>query len=198
MDTYLTHREEWAVLDHDKPGLAGAGTARSAVCGAGPSAGRDAPRKAVAELGAPASVEMEFDEVERRLMLTVRLRGKAANRMPEAGFLSFAPEGAGDWRYLKTGVWLPAERVARRGGPAACGVRGFGRAEGWGPGGGGAARMRRWSAPKAGWISWRFRRRPPDLGQGVRFNLYNNKWGTNFPMWWEGDLVSRFLIRVVP
>ena len=30
-DSYLTHREEWAILDHDKPGLARAATARSAA-----------------------------------------------------------------------------------------------------------------------------------------------------------------------
>ena len=34
----------------------------------------------------------------------------------------------------------------------------------------------------------------PDFGKGVRFNLYNNKWGTNFPMWCEGDLLARFRI----
>ena len=194
MDTYLTHREEWAVLDHDKPGLAGAGTARSAVWA--PGEGGEMPAEAVAELGAPASVGMEFDEVEQGVMLTVRLRGKAANRMPEAGFLSFAPEGAGDWRYLKTGVWLPAERVARRGGQqhavfaVSAGLRDGGRVEV-------APLDAALVAPKA-LDFMTFSSEPPDLGQGVRFNLYNNKWGTNFPMWWEGDLVSRFLIRVVP
>ena len=35
---------------------------------------------------------------------------------------------------------------------------------------------------------------PPDLSQGVRFNLHNNKWGTNFPMWWEGDFKSRIVL----
>ena len=36
---------------------------------------------------------------------------------------------------------------------------------------------------------------PPDFAQGIRFNLYNNKWGTNFPMWWEGTLAARFLLK---
>ena len=36
---------------------------------------------------------------------------------------------------------------------------------------------------------------PPDFAPGIRFNLYNNKWGTNFPMWWEGTLMARFLLR---
>jgi hypothetical protein len=32
----------------------------------------------------------------------------------------------------------------------------------------------------------------PDWSQGLRVNLYNNKWGTNFPMWWEGRAQFRF------
>ena len=42
--------------------------------------------------------------------------------MPEAGFFSFRPEGAEDWRFLKTGLWLPAARVAARGGGQLQGV----------------------------------------------------------------------------
>ena len=33
---------------------------------------------------------------------------------------------------------------------------------------------------------------PPALTAGIRFNLHNNKWGTNFPMWWSGDFQARF------
>ena len=38
--------------------------------------------------------------------------------------------------------------------------------------------------------------KPPDYREGLRLNLYNNKWGTNFPMWWEGDLLSRLTLQV--
>ena len=41
-----------------------------------------------------------------------------------------------------------------------------------------------------------FNAAPPDFSAGVRFNLFNNKWGTNFPMWWEGDLQARFLLNL--
>jgi hypothetical protein len=34
----------------------------------------------------------------------------------------------------------------------------------------------------------------PSFAEGIRFNLHNNKWGTNFPMWCEGDIVARFRI----
>ena len=36
----------------------------------------------------------------------------------------------------------------------------------------------------------------PDYGAGVRFNLYNNTWGTNFPMWWEGSVMFRFVVEL--
>jgi hypothetical protein len=39
---------------------------------------------------------------------------------------------------------------------------------------------------------------PPDFSRGLRFNLYNNKWGTNFPQWWEGDFRARFLLALEP
>jgi hypothetical protein len=32
----------------------------------------------------------------------------------------------------------------------------------------------------------------PDLQKGLHFNLYNNVWGTNFPMWSEDDGLFRF------
>ena len=37
---------------------------------------------------------------------------------------------------------------------------------------------------------------PPDYSRGLRFNLHNNKWGTNFPMWWQGDLRARFILTL--
>ncbi len=35
----------------------------------------------------------------------------------------------------------------------------------------------------------------PDLADGMHFNLYNNVWGTNFPMWFEEDCRFRFILR---
>jgi hypothetical protein len=36
----------------------------------------------------------------------------------------------------------------------------------------------------------------PALAEGPHFNLFNNLWGTNFPMWFEGDLKFRFAIEI--
>lgn len=35
-----------------------------------------------------------------------------------------------------------------------------------------------------------------DLKGGLHFNLYNNLWGTNFKMWYEEDIISRFKIKI--
>ncbi len=40
-----------------------------------------------------------------------------------------------------------------------------------------------------------FSNRQPPLRQGVHFNLYNNVWGTNFPMWYGEDARFRFVLR---
>ena len=44
----------------------------------------------------------------------------------------------------------------------------------------------------------RFENKQPDLSKGWHFNLYNNLWGTNFPMWYEEDARFRFTIRMPP
>jgi hypothetical protein len=40
-----------------------------------------------------------------------------------------------------------------------------------------------------------FNRRQPAIRQGVHFLLYDNIWGTNFPMWYEEDARFRFKLR---
>jgi hypothetical protein len=39
-----------------------------------------------------------------------------------------------------------------------------------------------------------FSNRLPSLRKGVRINLYNNVWGTNFPMWYGDDARFRFVL----
>lgn len=40
-----------------------------------------------------------------------------------------------------------------------------------------------------------FSRTQPDLSRGVHCNLFNNAWGTNYIMWYGGDMRFRFVIR---
>ena len=189
MDSYLTHREEWAILDHAKPGLERAKTARSASFAPAPDGLMDAV--AHAELGAPSRVDYAFRALDAtRLEITVRMVNKPANRMPEASFVTFTPDDAGEWQFLKMGLWQPAGRVAPMGGgqlQAVFGVRGKG------------FELSPLDTPlvaPAGSRFFPFEKATPDFSGGVRFNLHNNKWGTNFPMWWEGDFAARFVVTV--
>jgi hypothetical protein len=189
MDSYLVHREEWAVLDHGKPGLELARTARSAVWRPEPGdAGFTLPDRARQDLGAPASVEWSFAaDGQDAAILTLTLRGKPANRMPEAGFLAVTPEGARDWEIRKMGLWH--NRYVRRGGArlqAAEAVRARSKTVSFSIDLIDAALV----APVVGGFMV-YDPDAPDWSEGLRVNLYNNKWGTNFPMWWNGDALFR-------
>ena len=41
-----------------------------------------------------------------------------------------------------------------------------------------------------------FTRKTPDVRGGFHFNLFNNKWNTNFPYWYEDDAKFRFTIKL--
>jgi len=43
-----------------------------------------------------------------------------------------------------------------------------------------------------------FSNRQPPLQHGMYVNLYNNIWGTNFPMWYAEDARFRFVLRFQP
>jgi hypothetical protein len=43
---------------------------------------------------------------------------------------------------------------------------------------------------------YNFEQNYSDLKGGLHFNLYNNLWGTNFKMWYEEDIISRFKINI--
>jgi hypothetical protein len=202
MDTYLTDRVRWALLDHGKPGLERARSAQSARFGtelAGVDVQTDraslhwrTPETAHRQLGAPPRLSLSLQAVDaKRLRIELVLHDKPANRMPEAGFLAFAPSGARDWQLHKLGLWLPAAEVVHNGGgalQAAAAVRA--RLDS-----GATLQITPLDAPlvaPADAAFMRFASTPPDFSAGIRCNLHNNKWGTNFPMWCEGTLCFRF------
>ncbi len=201
MDTYLTHRQEWAILDHDKPGLARSGAALSRVFTptfqAADASGLllSMPEQAVAGYGAPRHVALAFSGEDDTLELHLTLHEKSANRMPEASFLSFMPAGDVAWSLRKMGLWHKSGNVAAGGGAqlqAVTGVRGDLAS-------GGSLSIEPLDTPLVAPEAWDFMtfcKTLPDFSEGVRFNIHNNKWGTNFPMWWEGDFSARFRLRL--
>lgn len=201
MDTYLTHRQEWAVLDHDKPGLGQSGAALSKIFVPSlESAGEGGllltmPVEAVERFGAPRQLVMTFSVDGGALQLRLSLRDKPANRMPEASFLSFTPSGAKEWAFQKMGLWHKPGAYAQSGGAQLQAVSAV-RSDITDAG---ALLVEPLDTPLVAPQSWDFMtfcNGLPDFEQGIRFNLHNNKWGTNFPMWWEGDFSARFKIRL--
>ncbi|MGO7833599.1 DUF5054 domain-containing protein [Rhizobium johnstonii] len=200
METYLTHRQEWAVLDHDKPGLARSGAALSKVflpkLEATDGAGilLSMPVEAVQTYGAPPHVMLHFTAEGDRLDLRLTLHDKPANRMPEASFLSFTPDGAGDWNFRKMGLWHRSGNIATSGGGQLQAVTAARDDLADGP-----LTIETFDAPLVAPQSsdfMTFCRTLPDFTAGIRFNLHNNKWGTNFPMWWQGDFQARFRLSL--
>lgn len=193
MDTYLTHRLEWAILDHIKPGLDRAATARSARFVPSVIDGvATLDPEAHTKLGAPASVAYRFRALDdHHLEITVELTDKPANRMPEASFVSFTPAGSHAWQFLKTGQWLDANHVAPKGGGQLQAVAAV-RTQN--------LELRPLDTPlvaPAATPFMSFNPNPPDFSAGLRFNLHNNKWGTNFPMWWGAErFTARFVLAL--
>ncbi len=199
LESYLQHRQEWAVLDHDKSGLNRARTAQTArhvphwggISSDGTRVYGHMAQTAHEVLGAPSRHELILRGIDNsHAEITLVLRDKLANRLPEAGFLTLTPHGVSEWELEKLGLWHKSENVVTRGGGQlqavtalrSAGIR-FDLID--------SALV----AP-AGSAFMPFQPQIPDFAAGVRINLYNNKWGTNFPMWWEGDLVSRIVVAL--
>ena len=190
VDTYLSNRHEWALFDFGKPGVEQSATALSrSFAPRASEGGLSLDQIAHEQLGAPARVAYRCRALDaNRLEVSVILSDKPANRMPEAGFMIFTPAGAGDWEFEKMGLWQRGERVARNGGGALQAVSAIRRD---------LIHLVPLDTPLVGPIDRPFMRHdkaPPDFANGLRFNLHNNKWGTNFAMWWGTE---QFVARVV-
>lgn len=203
LDSYLLHRAAWAVLDHDKPGLNHARTARTGTFTPtlqGVAQGNRAvvlmPDDAAENLGAARNVEIAIKGQGDWLELTLILRDKPANRMPEAGFLHIRPDAISAVRLQKMGLWHDSANQVRQAGGQLQAIEAL---DIQGPG----ASMHVTPLDcalvgPAGVPFMPFQPERPDWSSGARFNLYNNKWGTNFPMWWEGSIAFRFVITLRP
>lgn len=206
-DAYLTSHVQWAVEDNGKPGLEKS-TARSAVVEA---------RVAACEVkrngqGRHIRTEMVFPEDERidgrvlpeavrceweisrdgrRAAWTVDIVGKPANRMPEAYWVSFRPEDLVSVVAEKTGGRVDLLDVVPGGNRQMHGIDRYVDLVMRG----GRLRI---TSPDALLVAvgernaLNYSPELPDLRQGIHFCLYNNLWGTNFSMWWGGDMRYRF------
>jgi hypothetical protein len=152
------------------------------------------PSEAVERYGAPgvAWVEVVPPQERAELRMTLQWFDKAACRLPEALWFSFNPAAASrGWEIEKAGRWIDPLDVVRSGNRH---LHGCGEGVRW--------------RGKRGWIDIHnqdaalvapgqrslldFNNYLPRLNEGMHFLLYDNLWGTNFPMWFEDDMKFRF------
>lgn len=192
--------EWWARWDNTKPGLEHT-DAESALWRPSGATVWAAPvgDRAVIALDAPASpcevwpgrvsvlVRADGDD----LVMELRWAGAAASRWPRAVWWSFAPLVAdpSGWRMSKLGEWVDPDDVVDRAGRSLHVVERLVHPEGvelvpldTGLVAPGAPRLLDWDTPAA------------DLSGGWHLCCHANLWGTNFPMWIEGD--ARFRVRL--
>lgn len=127
----------------------------------------------------------------RSVAWTVDLVGKPANRMPEAYWVSIQPEELLSVVAEKTGGRVDLLDVVPGGNRQMHGIdryvdlvtrRG----------------TLRITSPDALLVvvgernALNYSTQLPDLRQGIHFCLFDNLWGTNFSMWWGGDMRYRF------
>ena len=111
--------------------------------------------------------------------------GKQACRLPQACWLKF--QGLTEsWQLQKLGQWISPEDVV--GSPLICAVDEGVRNEN-------VTIHPLDSALVAPYGRRLLQYNCGDLAQDLYFNLYNNIWNTNFPMWYEDDAVFRFSIQ---
>ncbi len=203
-DSYLTQRTHWSVQDHGKPGLEHARTARSgifepkwlgvAIEGGGQAIGKfQFSGTATDDLGAPGAPELRYRFVDRdTLEVTVCFFDKPANRMPEASFVTFAPTvDPKSWRFRKLDYDVNPRAVVKNGNRQLHAVQSVSCTTSDSR----HLQITPLDCPLVGPAAvpfLPFHGGDIAMQRGIRFCLHNNKWGTNFPMWCEGNFAFRF------
>ncbi|HSM56641.1 MAG TPA: DUF5054 domain-containing protein [Candidatus Sulfomarinibacteraceae bacterium] len=211
MDQYLTTRPDWALRDFSKPGLESAaaesGWWQVSLSRLLERADEDAhrfllemtlPQQCRQRYGAPGKfyLSLTAPHDEATLYFELQWFEKAANRQPEALWFSFCPRLPAPERWLieKMGMLISPLDVVPKGNRRLHAVdRGAFYDDG-------QVRLTIETldapllAPGAPSLL-NFTDEQPSLQEGLHFNLYNNVWGTNFPMWYEDDARFRFILR---
>ena len=115
----------------------------------------------------------------------IRWFGQLANRLPQAYWLKFQGQEQANWEIRKLGQWIEADDVLYSPLLAATdfGVRNC---------------QVTIESLDAALVAPYGRRlltlKPQNVPQDMYFNLYNNLWGCNHPMWYSDDSRFRFII----
>jgi hypothetical protein len=197
----------WAVPDNTKPGMDGAVPMHQTWCATLLGAYRretanddtfllemTVPDVCYTDYGAPRQLYLEVTLPREKPSIELRFQwfDKPANRLPEALWLSFAPRitAARGWTLDKMGRPISPLDVVRNGNRHLHAVSGVTYQDPRG-----ALHIESLDAPlvapgESSLVN--FNNKQPALKKGMHFNLFNNVWGTNFPMWYEDDALFRF------
>lgn len=157
------------------------------------------PDRAVVDFGAPKVMELSylFSQTESVIEIELNWFDKDANRLPEGIWFSFTPmvDNPNLWKMDKIGEWVSPLEVVKNGNRNLHAIQ-TGVAY---HGADGQVLIESKDAPLVSPGKSRLLELDntfPPLDKGFHFNLYNNVWGTNFPMWYEEDAKFRFLIKL--
>jgi len=212
--SYITAKTWWAPMDFGKPHIEKFG-AQSRVwlpaltnCWAGKAASghrvlaelriRDAEAERVGLVAWPQKLylEMLFPDAEPSAQINFSWFGKAANRLPEAMWLSFLPQAPDPqgWRLEKVDRWMSPLDVVRGGNRHMHAVSNAVRYKD----AQGEFTIETLDAPVVALgekSPIAYSDAQPDLAGGFHFSLFNNAWGTNYVQWFAEDMRFRFNLR---
>jgi len=203
---------EWAIPDFGRPGLDAASAPaaiwlpavrrawhRQTAQALGLLVQLELPATAVNACGAPREVFLEYAFPADRPAVEITLQWfrKPASRLPEAMWLGFTPRvrTPAGWSVRKLGRRIPFLDVVAGGNRNLHGTDTG--VEYAGPDG--ALRLLSPDVPLVAPGRPRlleFDNSLPDLRGGVHFNLHNNVFGTNFPIWYADDGRCRFSLEL--
>lgn len=157
------------------------------------------PIQAVETFGAPKEVviEYKFSKDTEQIDIDLQWFEKEANRLPEAIWFSFAlqVDNPTIWKMDKMGERISPLDVVKNGNRN---LHALGSGLYY-HGADGEAVIESKDAPLVSPGEKRllqFDNSFAPIEGGFHFNLYNNIWGTNFPMWYEEDGKSRFSLKL--
>jgi hypothetical protein len=212
---YLKSQADWAPKDFGKPNIERFGAQSRtwvptlAECRRGSDAKgqrvvakleiRDAAAEKSGAVAWPGAMYLGLflPDAEPTVEIELSWFGKAANRMPEALWLTFrpaAPEARG-WSLDKSGSRISPLDVVEGGSRAMHAVEQAVRYRD----AKGELTIETLDAPLVA-LGERspldFSRKQPDLSQGLHFSLFNNGWGTNYVQWFGENMRFRFRVRL--
>lgn len=198
-ERYMSHKYDWALEDFGKIGLSKDIDKYMSCTAELAGVFKDGERLIVkaspqtwacAEYGCPRELILTIFEGENSLNFEFSWFKKDALRIPEALWLRFNPSSK-LLGFTKLGTEIDPTKVISNG-----------NRENHGTDGEISFENCTVSSIDTGLISigkkgiYAFHNQQPDLLKGIYFNLYNNQWGTNFPMWYYEDAKFRFALSI--